>query len=65
VAKIERNIGRDRKVERDLREMDWAVLRYWGKDIAKDLPRCVEEKECAMLQDRMEAWATDWDYDDL
>jgi DNA mismatch endonuclease (patch repair protein) len=65
IAKIERNISRDRKVERDLREMDWTVLRYWGADIVKDLPRCVEEIECAMLHDRMEAWATDWGYGDL
>jgi DNA mismatch endonuclease (patch repair protein) len=65
VAKIERNISRDRAVERTLKNMDWTVLRYWGMDIVKDLPRCIEEIEYAMFQSRMETWATDWDYGDL
>jgi len=64
-AKIERNIGRDRAVDRDLRDMDWTVLRYWGADIVKDPSRCIEEIEYAMFQSMMEASATDWDYEDL
>jgi DNA mismatch endonuclease (patch repair protein) len=34
---------RDSEVEKQLRSIGWAVLRFWGKDIRKDLTACVEE----------------------
>ena len=36
VAKIERNIHRDSKVNYDLSSEGWTVLRYWEKDIKKN-----------------------------
>ena len=43
IAKIERNIKRDNKNERELEKMGWVVLRYWGKEIDKELADCVKE----------------------
>ena len=39
--KIERNIERDREVNSKLESEGWTVLRFWGKEIEKDLDRCV------------------------
>ena len=43
IAKIERNIKRDNKNERELEKMGWVVLRYWGNEINKELADCVNE----------------------
>ena len=43
IAKIERNIKRDNKNERELEKMGWVVLRYWGNEINKELADCVKE----------------------
>ena len=43
ILKIERNITRDNKNEKKLANMGWVVLRFWGKDIMKDLNGCVNE----------------------
>ena len=41
--KIERNIARDKEVNRALRKSGWKVVRFWGKDI-KDRPNfCIEK----------------------
>ena len=42
IAKIERNIERDRKVNEILAEAGWTILRFWGKDIIKDPDGCAE-----------------------
>ncbi len=31
---------RDHKVDRELASLDWTVIRFWGKDIKKDLNGC-------------------------
>lgn len=41
IKKIERNIKRDAEVNNELRKQGWTVLRFWGKDIQKDLSNCV------------------------
>lgn len=35
--KIEQNVERDRRVDRELRERGWTVLRIWDFEIRKDL----------------------------
>lgn len=45
--KIERNMERDNEVNQKLKEENWEVLRFWGKDIQKNLQNClniIEEK---------------------
>ena len=43
--KLTRNIERDRKVNRVLRESGWTVIRFWEKDIKKDPAGCAAETE--------------------
>ncbi len=40
-TKIERNIERDNEVNTELERQGWIVLRFWGKEIEKDLLNCV------------------------
>jgi len=42
INKIERNIERDRTVNEKLLKEGWKVLRFWGKDINKNLRNCVD-----------------------
>jgi DNA mismatch endonuclease (patch repair protein) len=64
IPKIERNMARDRETARQLRHMGWTVLRFWGSEIQNDLAGCVEEIEYVIFQGKMEASATDWEYED-
>ena len=50
IKKIEGNIERDRKVNRELAAAGWIVLRYWGRDIQKDLVYCANEIEQAVAE---------------
>ncbi|RNC84735.1 MAG: very short patch repair endonuclease [Balneola sp.] len=43
IPKIERNMQRDRENNRQLKEMDYHVLRFWEHEIKKHLDICVEE----------------------
>ncbi len=42
LAKIERNIERDREVNEKLLKDGWKVLRFWGKDIIKNSRTCTD-----------------------
>jgi DNA mismatch endonuclease Vsr len=46
--KIERNIKRDREVNSALKQRGWTILRFWGKEIQKNLPHCVQQIEDAI-----------------
>lgn len=55
--KIEQNMMRDQQVNSELLKNNWKVLRFWGKDIEKNLDLCVgevikaiEERKNAQLQ---------------
>ncbi|MBX3118617.1 MAG: very short patch repair endonuclease [Fimbriimonadaceae bacterium] len=43
IAKIERNIMRDREVNAALESAGWTVMRFWGKQIQKDLEGCIRK----------------------
>lgn len=47
IRKIERNMERDIEVNTILKEQGWRVLRFWGKEIQKNLEECADiiEKE--------------------
>ncbi len=51
IKKIESNIQRDKIVNKILKKQGWKVLRFWGRDIQKHLPECVNkiEKETGIL----------------
>ncbi len=42
IPKIESNMQRDQEVNRQLSEEGWLVLRFWGKQIQKDVCHCAD-----------------------
>lgn len=42
IAKIERNMERDKEVNEYLQNEGWTVLRFWGKEIKKNTEECIE-----------------------
>lgn len=42
IPKIERNMQRDREVNEKLRSDGWTVIRFWGKDLKKNVQGCAE-----------------------
>jgi len=55
IAKIERNMNHDDQTDRQLQNMGWTVLRFWGDDIHNDLDACVAEVKDAILQIRIDS----------
>ena len=47
IPKIERNMQRDQEVNEKLRGDGWIVLRFWGKQIKRDVVACADEVERA------------------
>jgi len=55
VKKIERTIERDTENERRLEAQGWTVMRFWGRDIEKNLDLCVADVLDAILQARVDS----------
>lgn len=45
IPKIERNIHRDIEVTNELETQGWIVIRFWGKEIKKNVSGCADEIE--------------------
>jgi len=45
IEKISRNRERDKEVDMQLRALGWEVIRFWGKDITKNVSECVKVVE--------------------
>lgn len=43
VAKLQRNMERDRKTNRELRHLGWKVLRFWESDVLRDVNAVVRK----------------------
>ena len=52
IPKIERNMERDHEVNRQLETEGYIVLRYWGKQIRKDLEAVVSDIEQTIIARR-------------
>jgi len=50
IPKIESNIRKDRFVTELLEKDGWLVLRFWGKEIQKNLSKCADKIENAVLE---------------
>lgn len=48
--KIERNIARDKEVNAFLKENNWTVIRFWGKEIKKNPEICLAKIEAIIEQ---------------
>jgi len=64
ILKIERNINRDNETNRQLQNMGWTVLRFWGKDIKKNMSVCVDEVKSAILQFKIDSYDELWGEDE-
>lgn len=42
INKISKNIERDRKIDMELNDLEWTVIRFWGKDILKNTDECIK-----------------------
>lgn len=54
IAKIVRNMERDEEVNKQLRTLGWSVLRFWGKDIKKDVNGCITTIEEKIFLNKMD-----------
>jgi DNA mismatch endonuclease (patch repair protein) len=43
IQKIEENRARDARVNKELEEAGWTVVRFWEKDVLKNIDRCLSE----------------------
>jgi len=43
ISKIESNVERDKKVNRELKKEGWMVLRFWDFEIKKDIAKCIKK----------------------
>ena len=48
--KIERNIERDTVVNKELENQGWKVLRFWSKEMRRDLSLCIEMIEKSLKE---------------
>jgi len=61
VKKIERNISRDTEINQELMYLGWTVIRFWGKEILKDVSECVRVVEECIFEASCGDWEVDWD----
>lgn len=59
VPKIERNMERDRENDQALMFMGWTVIRFWGKDIRKNIDECIKVIEETIFTLRIEQCSQD------
>ncbi|MDD6794372.1 MAG: very short patch repair endonuclease [Clostridiaceae bacterium] len=64
INKISKNIERDSKVDRELFQLGWIVLRFWGKDILKNVDKCIDEIEETIYDLEIESLENNYDIDD-
>lgn len=54
INKIARNRARDDEINKELLFLGWTVIRFWGKDIQKNLSECISVIEEIIFQQRIE-----------
>ena len=58
IPKLERNIQRDKEVNKTLKQQGWKIFRFWEKDIRKNLDVCLNEVENYILEQKSNSSAT-------
>jgi DNA mismatch endonuclease (patch repair protein) len=64
IPKIERNIKRDNENEKELENMGWVVLRFWGREIKKNITGCVNEIKETIYEIKNNVYYKDEYYND-
>lgn len=62
IKKISRNRERDEQINRELIFMGWTVIRFWGKDIKKNVDECVRVIEEKIFELKVENKGDDVSY---
>lgn len=57
--KIASNVARDRRVDRELQDLGWLVIRVWDFEVRKELPSVTERIRLCVTQRRQAVVATD------
>lgn len=47
-AKLDRNVARDRRADRELSDSGWKVVRFWEHSVKRDPSLCTEELEAIL-----------------
>ena len=53
IKKISANMRRDEEITKTLNALGWTVLRFWGKDILKNVEECVKVVEETIFDIKM------------
>lgn len=56
IKKISENRKRDEEIDKQLLFLDWKVLRFWGKDIKKDVNQCVRVVEETIFSEMVDEY---------
>lgn len=62
IEKIEENMARDIRVDRALYSQGWTVLRFWERDVKKDLENCIQAVENAIFENCIQRLILEHDY---
>ena len=54
INKISKNKSRDEEINKKLEFMGWTVVRFWGKDIRRNVNQCVEVIDEVVFEKRLE-----------
>ena len=54
-AKIQRNMDRDERYNKELRKGGWLVIRFWETEVQNSLPKCVSKVKSCVLRRRDDA----------
>lgn len=50
IEKIEENMARDARVDKELRAMGWTPIHFWSKEVLKDSDSCISEILCLVVE---------------
>ena len=59
INKIQKNIERDERVNLELEKMGWRVIRFWGRDIKKNLDNCISVIEDTIIESIIESLSSE------
>lgn len=59
IPKIEKNMMRDSEVDKQLCALGWQVMRFWGRDIKKDIVGCVRDVQEMIFEVRIQEYEFD------
>jgi DNA mismatch endonuclease (patch repair protein) len=65
IPKIERNMARDNENEKKLESMGWVVIRFWGKEIKKNLIECVSQIKETIYEIKHDIYNDDYFFEDV